>query len=524
MSDEPVVRLRGVTKTYGPVTALGDVDLDLLPGEVHCLAGENGAGKSTLIKVLTGAVARDRGEYSVAGVPLGPRPSPVQTRDAGIGVVYQELSLLPDLSVLDNLTMGRFPRRLLGIVDRAAQRRTALDHLDRVGLADLDLDQPVRALPTATRQLVEIARVLGTRAKLVIFDEPTTALSEREAAALLDRVGALRDAGHTVLYVTHRLEEMFAVGDRVTVLRDGRVVATRPIAEYDHDSLIQAMVGRPVQNLYPGERHEIGPPRLEVRDLRIPGFAAPVDLTVHRGEIVGLAGLLGAGRSEIVRAVFGADPVDGGEVRVDGRPIPAGSPRAAARHGVALLTEDRKESGLLLELSIEANVSIASLGRVASGPVLRGGRERRHVRQAVEGLRLKYGSFDDPVTSLSGGNQQKVLLARWLGTGAKVLLLDEPTKGVDVGAKADIYQAIAEMARNGIAVLVVSSYLPELLGLCDRIVVVRERRVVGELPAAEATEEGILRLTSPATSAADLSAPTPSPATPLEPRSPLESR
>ncbi|MFC6022592.1 sugar ABC transporter ATP-binding protein [Plantactinospora solaniradicis] len=516
-SDDPAVRLRGVTKAYGPVTALDDVDLDLLPGEVHCLAGENGAGKSTLIKVLTGAVARDRGDYQVAGKALGPRPSPVETRDAGIGVVYQELSLLPDLSVLDNLTMGRFPRRLFGIIDRGAQRRTARDHLDRVGLGDLDLDQPVLALPTATRQLVEIARVLGTEAKLVIFDEPTTALSEREAAALLDRVGALRDAGHTVLYVTHRLEEMFEVGDRVTVLRDGRVVATRPVAEYDHDSLIQAMVGRPVQNLYPGVRHEIGPPRLEVRGLRIAGFAAPVDLSVGRGEIVGLAGLLGAGRSEIVRAVFGADPVEGGQVRVDGVEVPRGSPRAAARHGVALVTEDRKESGLLLQLSIEANVSIASLGQVSSGSVLRGSRERRHVQQSVEGLRLKYGSFDDPVTSLSGGNQQKVLLARWLATGAKVLLLDEPTKGVDVGAKADIYQAIAEMARNGLAVLVVSSYLPELLGLCDRIVVVREREVVGELPAAEATEEKILRLTSPLTSAADLSAPMPA-------QAPLESR
>ncbi|MGI5216077.1 sugar ABC transporter ATP-binding protein [Plantactinospora sp. CA-290183] len=513
----PVVRLRGVTKTYGPVTALDDVDLDLLPGEVHCLAGENGAGKSTLIKVLTGAVARDRGEYRVAGVQIGPRPSPVETRDAGIGVVYQELSLLPDLSVLDNLTMGRFPRRLFGIVDRAAQRRVAREHLTRVGLTDLDLDQPVRALPTATRQLVEIARVLGTRAKLVIFDEPTTALSEREADALLERVAALRDAGHTVLYVTHRLEEMFAVGDRVTVLRDGRLVATRPVAEYDHDSLIQAMVGRPVQNLYPGVRPEPGPPRLEVRDLRIPGFAAPVDLTVRRGEIVGLAGLLGAGRSEIVRAIFGADPVDGGQVLLDGVPVPAGSPRTAARHGIALLTEDRKESGLLLQLSIEANVSIASLGRVSSGPVLRGARERAHVREAVRGLRLKYGAFDDPVTSLSGGNQQKVLLARWLGTGARVLLLDEPTKGVDVGAKADIYQAIAEMAREGLAVLVVSSYLPELLGLCDRIVVVRQRRIVGDLPAAEAGEEEILRLTSPPTSRADLSAP-------ISAEAPLESR
>ncbi|MFI7490202.1 sugar ABC transporter ATP-binding protein [Micromonospora echinaurantiaca] len=503
----PVVRLRGVGKTYGPVVALADMDLDLLPGEVHCLAGENGAGKSTLIKILTGAVARDGGAYEVAGAEIGPHPSPVQARDAGVGVVYQELSLLPDLSVADNLTMGRFPRTFLGVVSRAAQRRTATEHLARVGLADLDLNQPVRSLPTATRQLVEIARVLSSDAKLVIFDEPTTALSEKEAQALLERVAVLRDAGHAVLYVTHRLEEMFAVGDRVTVLRDGRVVETRPIGEYDHDTLIQSMVGRPVQNLYPGVRHEVGPPRLEIRHLRIPGFPAPVDLTVGRGEIVGLAGLLGAGRSEILRAIFGADPIEGGEVRVDGTQVPPGSPRVAARHGIALLTEDRKESGLLLELSIEANVSIASLGQVSSGSVLRNSRERRHVQRAVQGLRLKYGSFDDPVTSLSGGNQQKVLLARWLATGAKVLLLDEPTKGVDVGAKADIYQVIVEMAREGLAVVIVSSYLPELLGLCDRIVVVREREVVGELSAEQATEEEILRLTSPLVPHADLPTP-----------------
>ncbi|GLW07082.1 ribose ABC transporter ATP-binding protein [Microtetraspora sp. NBRC 13810] len=492
-----VVRLRGVGKTFGPVTALSDVDLVLPPGEVHCLAGENGAGKSTLIKILTGAVVRDGGEYQVLGRDMGPAPTPAQVRDAGVGAVYQELSLLPELSVLDNLLMGRFPRRGW-VVDRARSRRAARDYLDRVGLADLPLDTPVAALPTATRQLIEIARVLGADSKLVIFDEPTTALSEHEAEELLGKITVLRGEGMAVLYVTHRLEEMFAIGDRVTVLRDGRLVSTAPLAELDHDSLIKAMVGRSVEELYPGTRTPAQGARLTVRGLRVRGFPEPVDLTVARGEVVGLAGLLGAGRSELVRAVFGADPVDGGQVLVDDERVPPGSPRDAARRGIGMLTEDRKESGLLPELSIRENVAMAAMPSMTRGGLIRRREVDSRVEDALAGLRLKYHSLDDPVTSLSGGGQQKVLIARWRALGARVLLLDEPTKGVDIGAKSEIYQVIADMAASGMAIVVVSSYLPELLGLCDRIVVLSERRVAGELPAAGATEEEILRLASTA--------------------------
>ena len=504
----PVVRLRGVGKTYGPVTALADIDLDLHPGEVHCVAGENGAGKSTLIKILTGAVVRDGGTYEVRGVTVGAAPSPVEARDLGVGVVYQELSLMPELSVLDNLTMGEFPSGPFGVINRRSQRETAQRHLARLGLGDLDLDEPVSALPTATRQLVEIARVLGGDAALVIFDEPTTALSDQESEDLLEKVKQLRDAGHAVLYVTHRIEEMFDIGDRVTVLRDGRLVETKPMGDHDHDSLIHVMVGRPVENLYPGERHEIGDARLEVRALEIDGFRQPVDLTVRAGEIIGLAGLLGAGRSEIVQAVFGGDHVRGGRVSVDGVRVKPNSPGAAARAGIALLTEDRKESGLLLQLNIRENISAASLGAISRGTVVSRPGERKHVERSIEGLRLKYGHVDDPITSLSGGNQQKVLLARWMATGPKVLLLDEPTKGVDVGAKADIYQVIVNMAREGLAVVVVSSYLPELLGLCDRIVVVRDQSVVGEVAREEATEDVVLRMASQDVALTDPTVPT----------------
>jgi len=494
----PILRLRGVGKSYGPVRALDGVDLDLRPGTVHCLAGENGAGKSTLIKILTGAVARDAGTYEIGGREIRRAVAPAEASAAGVGVVYQELSLLTDLTVADNLCMGAFPSRA-GLVDRRRQRAAAQAMLERVGLDDLDVSRTVAELPTATRQLVEIARVLSRDAKVVIFDEPTTALSEDEAAALLARISGLRDEGVAVLYITHRLEEIFEVGDTVTVLRDGAHVATRPVPEYTEDTLIAAMVGRTIENLYPGPREapeEESAARLEVRGLRPVGFPEPVDLSVRGGEVVGLAGLLGSGRSEVLRAIFGADPVRGGEVRVDGTPVPAGSTRAAARRGLGLLTEDRKESGLLPELSIEENIAMASWRDAGSRGLVHHKSLRRHVEAATEGLRLRFGDWSDPVSSLSGGNQQKVLLARWRALGATVLLLDEPTKGVDVGAKADIYRIIADLAASGLAIVVVSSYLPELLGLCDRVVVVRERRLVAGLTAAEATEEEVLRLAS----------------------------
>ncbi|MDT7729278.1 MAG: ribose transport system ATP-binding protein [Actinomycetota bacterium] len=496
MSAVPLTRLRGVGKRYRAVTALDDVDLDLWPGEVHCLAGENGAGKSTLIKILTGAETRDSGEYEVRGERMRPNLSPVAAREAGIGVVYQELSLLPELSVASNLCMGRFPGRG-GLLDRRRTRAVATSMLDRVGLSELDPDTHVHILPTATRQLVEIARVLGDDAKLLIFDEPTTALSAPEADALLTRIAALRDEGIAVLYVSHRLEELFAIGDRVTVLRDGAVADHRPMAEFTEDSLVRAMVGRTITNLYPGRRESPGEVRLELRGLRPSVFAEPVDLTVRAGEVVGLAGLLGSGRSELLRAVFGADPVAEGEVLVDGHPVRTSTPRLAARAGIGLLTEDRKDSGLLPGLSVEKNVAMASLPSVSPLGVLHRRRLRGHVDAATAGLRVKFADWSDPITSLSGGNQQKALVARWRATGAKVLLLDEPTKGVDVGAKADIYQVIADLAAAGLAVVVVSSYLPELLGLCDRVAVLRQFRLIGVLPVETTGEEDILRLASP---------------------------
>jgi len=491
-----IVQLRNVRKQYGPMVALDDVSLTIRSGEVHCLAGENGAGKSTLIKILSGAVARDSGDYDICGVQQPYFISPAHSRAAGVAVVYQELSLLPELSVADNLVLGRMPSRF-GLVSKRDQRRQSLNMLATVGLSDVPLNTPVKHLPTATRQLIEIARVAGSDVRLVVFDEPTTALSELEAQVLLVRIRKMRDSGTAVLYVTHRLEEMFQIGDRVTVLRDGKSVATHQLSDLDENSLIATMVGREVTNLYPGHRPKPGLVRLDLRDVVPQAFPAPLSLTVRQGEIVGLAGLLGAGRSEILHSIFGSQPLVRGTVLVDGKKVDVSSPRAAMRSGIAMLTEDRKESGVLALRSIEENVTIGSLSDCARGGIVSSARQRARAQSSVNGLRLKYGSWTDLITSLSGGNQQKVLLGRWLGAGAKVLLLDEPTKGVDIGAKSDLYRVIAGFAEDGLAVIVVSSYLPELLGLCDRVIVVSERRIAGELSGADATEHKVLELASP---------------------------
>lgn len=493
----PLVRISGLSKAFGTKIALDRVDMELRPGEVVCLAGENGAGKSTLIRILTGALRRDAGDYLVDDKPMPQALTPAASTAAGIGAVYQELSLLPDLSVAENLMMGRIPSRR-GVIDRKRLREAAVSKLARVDLDELDPTTIVSDLPAATRQLVEIAKILGDEPRVIIFDEPTTALSGSEAEALLARIVRLRESGVAILYVSHRLEEMFEIGDRVTVLRDGTVTRTSGLGELDEDGLIAAMVGRDVEDIYPETDHKqpSGQPLLRVRELAVPGSAETVDLDVHPGEIVGIAGLLGAGRSELLRAIFGADAPESGTVEVAGEPVPPGNPREAVRAGIGLLSEDRKELGLLPELSIRENVSIASLTSIAGHGLLSRGREAKRVDEVLDGLRLRAGGYDQPVSTLSGGNQQKVLLARWLVTDVRVLLFDEPTKGVDVGAKSELYTLIADLASRGFAIVVVSSYLPELLGLVDRILVLRAGAVVGELPAADATEEALLRLAS----------------------------
>jgi ribose transport system ATP-binding protein len=497
-SATPLVQLSHVSKSFGPVQVLKDVSLDMYRGEVLCLAGENGAGKSTLIKILTGAISRDTGEYHIDGQDVG-SPSPAQARALGVGVVYQELSLLPEVSVEENLLMGRLPTTR-GIVNKRELRARATKMLERVGLNNVDPGALISDLPVATRQMVEIAKVLGADARIVIFDEPTTALSEKDAHHLLQLIDRLKkEEGVAILYVTHRLEEIFEIGDRITVLRDGQFITTAPTDQFTHDSLIRSMVGRQIEALYPQREHkQFGKTLLSVQGLRLQGSPFSINLEVHAGEIVGLGGLVGAGRTETVRAIFGADPIGAGTVLVDGKLLQPGSPEQAVRAGLGLLTEDRKELGLLAALSIRENVTIADLSAFTRLGVISRKQEASLVNNLVPRLRLKYHSIEQPISSLSGGNQQKVLLSRWLATKAKVLLLDEPTKGVDVGAKADIYTIIGDLAAQGLGIVVVSSYLPELLGICDRVIVLHDFGVTGELPIEEATEEEVLRLASSA--------------------------
>ena len=497
-SATPLVQVSHVSKSFGPVQVLKDVSLDMYRGEVLCLAGENGAGKSTLIKILTGAIPRDTGEYHIDGQDVG-SPSPAQARALGVGVVYQELSLLPEVSVEENLLMGRLPTTR-GIVNKRELRARATKMLERVGLNNVDPGALISDLPVATRQMVEIAKVLGADARIVIFDEPTTALSEKDAHHLLQLIDRLKkEEGVAILYVTHRLEEIFEIGDRITVLRDGQFITTAPTDQFTHDSLIRSMVGRQIEALYPQREHkQFGKTLLSVQGLRLQGSPFSINLEVHAGEIVGLGGLVGAGRTETVRAIFGADPIGAGTVLVDGKLLQPGSPEQAVRAGLGLLTEDRKELGLLAALSIRENVTIADLSAFTRLGVISRKQEASLVNNLVPRLRLKYQSIEQPISSLSGGNQQKVLLSRWLATRAKVLLLDEPTKGVDVGAKADIYTIIGDLAAQGLGIVVVSSSLPQLLGICDRVIVLHDFGVTGELPIEKATEEEVLRLASSA--------------------------
>ncbi|MBF4577539.1 sugar ABC transporter ATP-binding protein [Frondihabitans sp. VKM Ac-2883] len=491
---QAVLQLTDVSKAFGAVQALNGVSLKLVPGQVHCLAGENGAGKSTLIKILTGAEHRDTGEFTVDGENLTVA-TPGSLRAAGVQAVYQELSLLPHLSVSENMFMGRLPARS-GIIRAHELKSRCRTVLDDLGLDDVDPDVIVERLSAATKQLVEVAKVTtAEQVKVIVFDEPTTALTEAESERLLQQIQRFKADGIAILYVTHRLEEMFTIGDWVTVLRDGEVSQSGPLSDYTEATLINAMVGREVSSLYPDEPRQIKDARLSVRGLRRTPESPAVNFDAQAGEILGIGGLLGSGRSELLLSIFGSEPVADGTISIDGKNVRPDGPRTMMDAGVALLTEDRKVLGLLPDLSVRENVTIASLRKGSRRGLLPGKSQAREADALLDSLRLRAGSYDQPVSTLSGGNQQKVLLARWLLTKPKVIMFDEPTKGIDVGAKGELYDVINDLARQGLAVIVVSSYLPELLGLADRILVLREEAIAGELPGG-ATEEQVLQLAS----------------------------
>jgi len=476
-----------VSKRFPGVLAVDRVDVAIKAGDVHVVAGENGAGKSTLMKLLSQVVRPDEGTMLVAGAPV-PFHGPRYAQSLGIAMVYQEFALAPNLSVAENLSLGREPTRA-GLINRTEERKTAIELLERLGLR-IDPNRVAGTLSVAEQQLVEIAKALAIDAKLVILDEPTATLTEHEIDELFEVIEALTERGTAVLYISHRLDEIFRIADTVTVMRDGRVVDTVPAADLDHDRLVQLMVGRDIANLYPKPEVEPGEPVLTVRGL---SSAAVHDcsLEVRAGEVVGLAGLVGAGRTELARAVFGADRATG-TVEVDGRPVRLGSPRAAVAAGIGYLTEDRKREGLAMQLPIDQNITMANLPSL--GGFLRLGRERATAQRRAGELDIRTPSLKRKVQLLSGGNQQKVVVAKWLETHARALLFDEPARGVDVVAKAELFGLIGELAAAGRAILLISSYLPELLNMCDRILVMREGRIVGELPRSEFSEEAVVAL------------------------------
>jgi ribose transport system ATP-binding protein len=490
MPDAPALQLDGIRKAYPGVLALDGVDLDVRRGEVHVLLGENGAGKSTLVKVVAGAVRPDAGRVLVGGAPAALR-GPRDARALGVAVVHQELALVPGLTAGENVFLGREPRRLPGVVDRRATHARAQAILDGLG-AGVRADAPVARLSLARRQLVEIARALALDARVLVLDEPTSALGEREAAALLDAVRALAARGVGVVYISHRLDELFAVGDRVTVLRDGRRVATHDVRAVDRARLVHEMADRPVAEAAPRPAAPRGAELLRVEGLTRRGALHDVSFALHAGEVVALAGLVGAGRTEVARALVGLDPVDAGRVVVRGRARRIRSPRQALRAGLALVPEDRKRQGIVPGRPIRENVALAALRALARLGVVRRAAERALAERHAGALRVRAASVEQAVGTLSGGNQQKVVLARWLAARAEVLILDEPTRGIDVAAREELYALVGRLAAGGAAILLVSSELPEVVRLADRVLVMRAGRVAGEFARGEATPAALL--------------------------------
>jgi galactofuranose transport system ATP-binding protein len=499
MAVAPLLQMHGIDKSFGGVPALTQVDLAVAPGEVRALIGQNGAGKSTLIKVLTGVYRRDAGQIEFAGGPVD-FTSTHDAQRAGVATIYQEVNLIPYRSVAENVCIGRAPRRF-GLLDwRAinAETRERLAALD----VHVDVTRPLFEFPIATQQMTAIARALAFDARLVVMDEPTSSLAEHEVGILLDVIRRLRDDGVAVVFISHRLDELYAVCDTITVLRDGRTVANAPIGELSRYDLVSAMLGRAlteserrgrhVERRTSGARSAEADPVLEARDLRRPPALNGSSVTLRRGEVVGLAGLLGSGRSETARALFGADNVSGGEMSRSGRPVSFSSPRDAIRSGIGFCTEDRKADGIVPELSVRENLTLALLPRLTRRGIVDRGRQQNIVESFIERLGIKLSSPEQKISELSGGNQQKVLLARWLCTDPEVLLLDEPTRGIDVGAKQEIQNLVGELADDGLAVLLISSELEELINECDRVLVLRDGTTTAELGGADIEETSIL--------------------------------
>jgi rhamnose transport system ATP-binding protein len=485
---EPLLRLTGLSKSFGAVRALKGVSFDLNAGEVHALVGENGAGKSTLIKVITGAVQPDQGTIALGGQTLE-RLTPASAHRLGVACIYQQPALFPDLTVAENIALRLEAVPPLSRIDWPGRFERAHQLLQRIG-ANIPPSREVRRLSMPEQQLVEIACACGVGARVVVMDEPTASLTQKEQHLLFSVVRDLRKNGVGVIYISHRLEEVFTVADRVTVLRDGESVGTNKIEDLNEELLIRLMVGREVSHIYPPAESEAGEVALALRELCCAqGGVRDVTLEIRSGEVLGLAGLVGAGRTELARTLFGITPADSGEILLEGKPVRIRSPQEAIAHGIAYVPEDRRRHGAILEMSIAQNITLAIQRRIFPGAWLRLARERELALDYIRDLRVKADRPEAPVNSLSGGNQQKVSIARWLATQPRLLILDEPTQGVDVGAKSEIHKIVRDLAKRGVAILLISSDLPEVLGMSDRIGVMRAGTVVDWLPGKSSGHE-----------------------------------
>ena len=492
MESKPILRMANISKQFPGVQALDNVDFEVYPGEILGFVGENGAGKSTLIKILSGVYSRDAGTIWLDDTPIEPR-SPQHTQKLGISTIYQELALIPQLSVGENIFLNREPRLIAatGMVDFRKMHREAEQILHDLGTG-VPGRIPVKNLTVAAQQMVEIAKAVSQKARIILMDEPTSALSSREVDALFGMMRRLKEQGVPVVFISHRLEEILEVVDRIIVMREGHRVGTLPRAEATEEKIIQLMVGRKV-GLFPKQDAEITEPVLELRNLSSDNGVRSVSFTLHKGEIVGLAGLVGAGRTEVARAICGIDRVTGGEILIDGKKVRIHSPSDAVRHGIGWIPEDRKQHGLLLRMTVAQNTTMAILRRISNVLAMMNTKEEKDIAMRyVNTLSIATPSVNQIVNNLSGGNQQKVVLAKWLSSNPKILIMDEPTRGIDVGAKAEFHALMSQLAQQGLAILMISSEMPEIVGMSDRVIVLCQGRVTGEFQRDSMSQEAIM--------------------------------
>ena len=489
--------LTGASKTFGPVVALADGTIDIRPGEIHALVGENGAGKSTLVKILAGLYVPDGGDFKVDGQSVAFK-TPADSKAAGISVIYQEPTLFPDLTVAENIFIGRQPTGRGGLINRREMRRQARELFATLGVP-IDPDRIAEGLSIADQQIIEIAKAISLDARVLVMDEPTAALSGVEVERLFGVARALREKGAGILFISHRFEEVFALCDRITVMRDGKYISVHTTADVTVPEIVKEMVGRELGALFPKEVAEVGETVLSVSNLNRAGVFSNISFNVKAGEIVALSGLVGAGRTEVARAVFGVDKYDSGTVSMFGKPLKAHSPQAAIAAGIGFVPEDRRKQGLVMELSVAKNATLTLRNTLARFGLISGKRELRAAEDWSKRLQVKTASQDYAVSTMSGGNQQKVVLAKWLATEPKLLIVDEPTRGIDVGTKSEVHRLLSDLAGRGIAIIMISSELPEVLGMADRILVMHEGQISAEIARDDATAELVMNAATAAT-------------------------